>query len=54
MTINRMKLGDTTIRNVRRRIVTFAGLQMGKNTSRNSNDGGGWDNERDLQGNGDA
>ena len=29
MTINRMKLGDTTIRNVRRRIVTFAGLQMG-------------------------
>ena len=32
MTINSMKLGDTTIRNVRRRIVTFAGLQMGKNT----------------------
>ena len=32
MTINRMKLGDTTIRNVMRRIVTFAGLQMGKNT----------------------
>ena len=27
-----MKLGDTTIRNVMRRIVTFAGLQMGKNT----------------------
>ena len=32
MTINRMKFGDTTIRNVMRRIVTFAGLQMGKNT----------------------
>ena len=32
MTIESMKLGDITLRNIQRRIITFAGLQVGKNT----------------------
>ena len=32
MTINSMKVGGATMRNLKRRIVTFAGLQVGSNT----------------------